>query len=68
MKIKNLLRQMQVFNLEHPTFLNAPGEHGVGKPDSLTFLAREEKEVHADTARCAEVASALKRKTLRIVG
>jgi len=71
-KLKNLQRRMRVFNLEHPTFKNAPGGNGAGKPEALTMLSLETQEVHADTLLCAEVKAALNpskgRATLRVVG
>lgn len=72
MKLKNLMRQMRVFNLEHPTFLNQAGLNGVGKPEALTMLSREVVEVHPDVLQCREISSALNprvgRPTLRVVG
>lgn len=71
-KLKNLKRQMRVFNLEHPTFLNQEGEHPVGRPETLTMLSRETRDVHPDTTSCVEVAAALRpkkgRPSLRVVG
>lgn len=70
-KLKNLLRRTRVFNLEHATFKNAPGEHPVGKPEVLTLWPLEAKDVHEDTLKCAEVESALSshngRATLRVL-
>lgn len=70
--LKNLLRRTRAFNLEHPTFVNDPGENGVGKPESLTLLPREEKTVHDDVLECREVRNALRpskgRPTLRVTG
>lgn len=71
-QLRNLKRRMRVFNLEHPTFVNAAGEHPVGKPESLTLLPLEVREVHDDVLLCREVAKALRpivgRPTLRVVG
>lgn len=72
-KLKNLQRRMRVFNLEHPTFLNAPGEHPAGHPETLTLLPLEVREVHEDVLLCAEVKAALtdheiRRPTLRVIG
>lgn len=72
-KLQNLQRRMRVFNLEHPTFVQAAGLNGVGKPESLTLLPRETKEVHPDVLLCVEVKAALRprdqrtRPTLRVV-
>ena len=72
MKIKNLKRQVRVFNLEHPTFVNKAGEHPVGKPETLTLLPLEAVEIHEDAALCAEIRAALRplkgRPTLRVIG
>ena len=57
--LRNLLRQTRVFNLEHPTFVNVNAEHPVGKPETLTLWPLENREVHEDTLKCAEVAAAL---------
>lgn len=69
--LKNLLRQTRVFNLEHPTFVNASGEHPAGKPESMTLWPLEARDVHEDTLECVEVASALSstngRATLRVL-
>lgn len=60
-KLQNKTREMLVFNLEHADFVEQEGENGVGKPESLTFLPRETKEVDETVLECAEVASALRR-------
>lgn len=69
--LKNLLRQARVFNLEHPTFVDAEGEHPAGKPESMTLWPLEAREVPEDALKCAEVASALSdlngRATLRVI-
>ena len=70
--LKNLLRRTRAFNLEHPTFVNDPGENGVGKPEALTLLPREQKVVHDDVLMCREIRAALDplkgRPTLRVLG
>ena len=58
-KLKNLTRRMRCFNLEHPTFLAQQGDNGTGKPETLTLLPLEVKEVHADVLECREVKFAL---------
>ncbi len=72
-KLKNLKRRLRVFNLEHPTFVDAHGEHGPGRTETLTLMPRETKDVHPDVLKCVEVASALdhskgRRPTLRVAG
>lgn len=71
-RIKNLLRRMRVFNLEHPHFVNTTGEHPVGKPEAVTFLALEEKELPQEALQCREIKKALtrhpkRRPTLRVL-
>lgn len=71
-KLKNLLRRMRTFNLEHPTFINDPDHNPAGKPGALTMLSREKVEVHEDALQCREIAAALNpkdgsRPTLRVV-
>lgn len=70
-KLKNLKRRTRVFNLEHPAFVNAHGEHGVGKPDTLTMLPKEVVEVRPETLECRQVRAALRpkvgRPTLRVI-
>jgi len=71
-KLKNLLRQTRVFNLDHPTFLGTAGEHPVGKPETLTLFPLEARDVHDDVIKCAGVKSALAptngaRPTLRVL-
>lgn len=71
-KLRNLKKRIRVFNLEHPTFLNRKGEHPVGKPETLTLLPLEVREVEEDVLTCVEVKNALNpkvgRPTLRVVG
>ena len=68
--LMNLKRQMRVFNLDHPSFLLTEGEHAVGKPETLTLLAREVKEVPDEALECREIRGALNpkkgRPTLRV--
>ena len=59
-KLKNLKRQVQVFNLEHSFFVNQQGENGVGEPESLTLLSLETKEVPVQVLECAEIKAALR--------
>lgn len=71
-KLKNLTRRIRSFNLEHPTFKNAPGVNGAGRPESLTMLPRQVLEVHPDTLACVEIRAALnphgkRRPTLRVI-
>lgn len=70
-KLRNMKRRMRVFNLEHPTFLNKNGEHPAGRPEVLTLLPLEVKEVEEDVLQCVEVRKALRplkgRPTLRVV-
>lgn len=70
-RIKNLKRRMRSFNLEHPTFTKAVGSNGQGKPESLTLLALQIKEVHEDVLKCVEIRNALApkngRPTLRVI-
>lgn len=70
-KLRNLQRRMRCFNLEHPTFKNAPGNNGAGKPEAMTMLALETVDVHEDTLLCREVKAALNpskgRPTLRVL-
>ncbi len=70
-KLLNLKRAMRSFNLEHPDFLNVNGEHPVGKPETLTMLSRETKEVPEATLECREIRAALHpkkgRPTLRVL-
>ncbi len=70
-KLKNLSRRMRSFNLELPTFVNSQGTNGVGKPETLTMLAHEIKEVPAEALQCREIRSALNpskgRPTLRVL-
>lgn len=70
-KLKNLLRRMRVFNLEHPRFMNENAEHPVGKPESLTLLAREVREVPPEALECREIKAGLYpkkgRPTLRVI-
>lgn len=71
-KVRNLLRRMRVFNLEHPHFTSTQGENGLGKPETLTMLAHEVRELPEEVLECREVKAALKpkkgRPTLRVVG
>lgn len=71
-KLKNLKRRMRVFNLEHPAFTSVTGANGLGKPESLTLLPLEAKEVSTETLACREIAAALSpksgRPTLRVIG
>ncbi len=72
MKLKNLLKRMRVFNLEHPYFVSSEGKRGVGKPESMTMLPLEVVEVPEAAAKCREIASALRpkdgrRPTLRVL-
>lgn len=70
-KIKNLTRQMRVFNLEHPAIRLEQGDNGVNKPESLTLLPLEVKAVRPEVLECAEVKAALNpkkgRATLRVL-
>jgi hypothetical protein len=70
-KLKNLTRRIRSFNLEHPTFVNQQGANGLGKPEALTLLPLEVKEVHADALICREIKGALNplkgRPTLRVL-
>lgn len=70
-KLKNLLRQARVFNLEAEYFRSQAGENGVGKPESLTLMPLEVREVPAQALECAEVKANLHprrgRPTLRVV-
>ena len=71
-KLRNMKRRLRSFNLEHPTFKNDGAKTAVGKPESITFLPLETKDVHPDVLECREVAAALRpkagRPTLRVVG
>lgn len=73
-RLKNLLRRMRVFNLEHPVFVNAPGANGVGKAEALTMLPLQTMTLPAQVLECVEIKAAmLKHKkgrlpTLRVVG
>lgn len=71
-KLMNLKRRMRVFNLEHPTFRNTPGENGAGKPETLTIEPRQAIDVHPDVLECVEIKKALRpskgRPTLRVLG
>lgn len=69
-KILNKTRRMLHFNLEHPHFLDQPGQNGVGKPEVLTLLPRETVEIDEAALKCAEVASAVAAKPpiLLVVG
>ena len=70
-KLMNLKRQMRVFNLDHPAFLLIEGDHPVGKPETLTLLAREVREVPDEALLCREIRGALNprkgRPTLRVL-
>ena len=70
--LRNLQRRMRVFNLEHPTFVNQEGDNGLGKPESLTLLPLEVRDVHEDMLSCVEIKSALGpskgRPPLRVIG
>ena len=71
-KIRNLKRQMRVFNLEHNKFVSSPDNSPAGQPESITFLPLETKEVDEEVALCREVKAALtrhprRRPTLRVV-
>ena len=71
-KLKNLLRRTRAFNLEHPHFVNANGEHPVGKPETLTLLPLEVRDVPEETLQCREIRACLRppkgRPTLRVIG
>lgn len=75
-KIRNLIRQSRVFNLEHPEFVNRTGDHSgstpAGQPEAVTFQPLEVKELPASACECAEIKAALtrhpkRRPTLRVV-
>lgn len=59
-KLRNVTRQMQVFNLETPFFVNQQGENGVGKPESVTFLPLETKTLPVQALQCAQIKNAIR--------
>jgi len=71
-KLKNLLRRTRSFNLEHPHFVNQNGEHPVGKPEALTLLPLEARDVPEEALLCREIKAWLRpsmgRATLRVLG
>lgn len=72
-KLRNMLRRTRVFNLEHPYFLSQQGENGAGKPETLTLLPREVKDVPSQALECQEIKACLspkdgRRPTLRVIG
>jgi len=70
-KLKNLTRRIRSFNLEHPAFVNAQGDNGVGKPESLTMMPLEAKDVPDEALECREIRACLKpskgHPTLRVL-
>jgi len=65
--LKNKLRQMRTFNLEAPYFVKRAGVTPYGKPETLTMLALEKKEVDDAVLACAEIKSAIRAGTLRVI-
>lgn len=65
--LKNKLRQMRTFNLEAPFFVKRSTVTPYGKPETLTLLALEKKEVEEAVLACAEIKSARNAGTLRVI-
>lgn len=70
-KLMNISRRIQTFNLEAPHFVQSEGENGKGKPESVTFLPREVKTLHDAALDCVQIKNALasheNKPTLRVV-
>lgn len=64
--LKNKLRRMRTFNLDAPFFVKRHGETLYGRPETLTLLALERREVEDAVLACTEIKAARDVGTLRV--